>query len=268
MRRTTLVLCCLALPLALGAQDRKTIYRHHTLWTKVDVSDFDPTNQWGWGVDGIIRRKNELGSGSIVDAPMRESLRPWLHYQITPTARLSVSPLGLMRTTDYVGKPEDLDRPSTLEWRSTMQFFHHHKQLSGRLMHTWRYRYELRWQERADADTYRYSNRLRVMYRTRYALNSSDIYQDGTVYLMAQNEIGINMGRNVTTNVFNQNRLYLGVGRRVLNSARVELRYVDRFRARRGEPYEFDLDRGVMLMFGVDQLKLLGSKDIPVRLID
>lgn len=268
MSRFLLVLCCLAAPAVLAAQDRKTIYNHETLWTKVEVNDFDVENKWGWGVDGIIRRKNEFGTGFIAQEPMRESLRPWFHYQVTPLARLSISPIGFMHTTEYVGKPEDLDRDPYHELRTTLQFFHHHKLLDGKLMFTWRYRYELRWQEQPATDDYRYFNRMRVMFRTRYALNSNDIYQDGTYYLMAQNEVGINMGRQVTTNVFNQNRMYLGIGRRVFNSARMEVRYVDRFRARGGQPFEFDQDRGLMLMFGVDQLRLLGSKDIPVRLID
>lgn len=255
-------------PALAAAQDRKTIYYHNTLWTKAEVNDFTDDGRWGWGVDGIVRRKNEFGSGFLAAEPMRESIRPWFHRQITPTARLSISPIGLMHTTDYVGKPEDLDRAPYKEFRTTFQFFHHHKQFGGKLMHTWRYRYELRWQERPAQADYRYLNRMRVMYRVRYALNTDDIYQDGTYYVMAQNELGINMGRQVTNNVFNQNRMYLGVGRRFLNSARIEVRYVDRFRSRGGQPYEFDHDQGLMVMFGIDQLKLLGSKDIPVRIID
>lgn len=268
MRAILLGCGLLCLPALLSAQPGKTVYHHQTLWTKAEVNDFNEAGEWGWGVDGIIRRKNELGSGFITDAPMRESIRPWLHRQLTPTARLSISPIGLMHTTEYVGKPEDRDRPSYKEWRTTMQFFHHHKQIGGKLMHTWRYRYELRWQERPDDDEYRYSNRLRVMYRVRYALNSPDIYQDGTWYAMAQSEVGLNAGRAVETNFFNQHRMYVGVGRRFLNSARFEVRYVDRFRARGGSPYEYDHDHGLMLSFAIDQLRLLGSKDIPVRIID
>lgn len=264
------IAACLALaaPNLLAAQDNKTVYHHQTLWTKAEVNDFDATGRWGWGVDAILRRKNELGQGFIAAEPMRESLRPWLHYQVTPSARLSISPIGYMHTTDYVGVETDRDRARTREYRTTFQFFHHHKQLSGRLMHTWRYRYELRWQGQEGENDLRYFNRVRVMYRTRFALNSPDIYQDGTVYLMAQSELGLNAGRQITTNFFNQHRMYLGIGRRVLNSARIELRYVDRFRSRGGAPYEFDHDHGLMLTFGIDQLRLLGSKDIPVRLID
>lgn len=264
-----LLLCVIiAMPVAAAAQPSKTVYHHQTLWTKAEVNDFTADGQWGWGVDGIIRRKNELGSGFITDAPMRESIRPWLHRQVTPTARLSISPIGLMHTTEYVGKLEDRGRPDYKELRTTLQFFHHHKQIGGKLMHTWRYRYELRWQERPEEDRYRYSNRLRVMYRVRYSLNSSDVYQDGTWYAMAQSELGVNAGRAIETNFFNQHRMYLGVGKRVMNSARVELRYVDRFRARGGSPYEYDHDHGLMLTMGIDQLRLLGSKDIPVRIID
>jgi len=264
----------LCLPLAalvapLRAQSRKEVFNTETLWTKLEINDFQDTGPWGWGVDGIIRRKNELGRGSIVQSPMRESFRPWVHYNFSPMARLSISPLGYMNTTEYVGVPEDRDRDPYHELRTTFQFFHHHKQLNGRLMHTWRYRYELRWQERPGEDDYRYTNRFRFRYRARLGLNSNDFYRDKTAYLTVSNEVNLNMGREVVWNTFNQNRLYAGVGYRFLTAARAELRYVDRFRTRGATGYQFDHDRGVMLAVYVDQLRLLGSKDIPrVRFID
>jgi len=253
----------------LHAQTRKDVFNSQSLWTKLEVNDFQDTGPWGWGIDGIIRRKNELGQGSIVQSPMRESFRPWVHYNVSPMARLSISPLGYMHTTEYVGVPEDRDRDPYHELRTTVQFFHHHKQLDGRLMHTWRYRYELRWQERPGQDDYRYSNRFRVRYRARLGLNSNDFYRDRTAYLMVSNEVNLNLGREVVFNTFNQNRLYAGVGYRFLTAARAELRYVDRFRTRGATGFQFDHDRGVMLAVYVDQLRLLGSKDIPrVRFID
>jgi hypothetical protein len=74
-------------------------------------------------------------------------------------------------------------------------------------------------------------------------------------------EIGLNFGKNVPY-IFNQNRFYAGVGYRFLTAARVELRYVDRFRTRGATGYEYDLDRGVMLGIYIDQISLFGTKDI------
>jgi hypothetical protein len=69
--------------------------------------------------------------------------------------------------------------------------------------------------------------------------------------------------------MFNQNRLYIGMGYRFLTAARVELRYVNRFRSRGGTGFEYDLDRGIMLGIYIDQLSLLGTKDIlKVRYFD
>jgi hypothetical protein len=269
--RAAAVLCLslAALATSLDAQSRKEVFNSQSLWAKLEINDFQDKGPWGWGLDGIIRRKNELGRGSIVQSPMRESVRPWVHYNFSPMARLSISPIGYMNTTEYVGVPEDRDRAPYHELRSTIQFFHHHKQLDGRLMHTWRYRYELRWQERPGQEDYRYSNRLRFRYRARLGLNSNDFYRNNTAYLMVSNEVNLNMGREVVFNTFNQNRLYAGVGYRFLTAARAELRYVDRFRTRGATGYQFDHDRGVMLAVYVDQLRLLGSRDIPrVRFID
>jgi len=262
-------LLCVALASAAGAQDRKVVYPHEVFWSKVEINDIFDNGKWGWGVDGVYRRKNEEGRGGMFDAPLRESVRPWVHYQFSPNARFSVSPLGYMHTTEYVANPEDREREPYHELRTTLQFFHHHKQLDGRLMHTWRYRYELRWQEQAGRDDYRYTNRFRFRYRARYMLNSDNFYEDGTVYLMASNEIGLNLGRPVVLNTFNQNRLYAGVGVRFLNSVRAEARYVDRIRTRGSTGFEFDHGRGLMLAVYIDQLRNVGKKDIPsVRFVE
>jgi hypothetical protein len=253
----------------LLAQDSKVVYPTETFWSKLEINDFGESGKWGWGLDGIIRRKNEFGEGSIFMSPLRESIRPWVHYQFSPLARLSISPLGYMNTTEYVAKPEDMLRPPYHELRTTLQFFHHQKVAKGRIMHTWRYRYEFRWQERPGTDEYRYTNRFRFRYRIRYMLNTTDFYENKTLYLMASDELGINIGENVVWNTFNQNRLYVGVGMRFLTAVRAELRYVDRLRTRGATGYEFDLDRGLMVCVYVDMLRRVGSKDIPiVRFVD
>lgn len=255
-------LLCIALLFnsSVKAQGKVT-YKHNTFWSKTEVNQIFNESKWGLGFDFVYRTKNELGEGSRFTSMMHESYRPWLHYQFSQNARLSVSPIGYMRTQDYIGKPSDYLRPPYEEFRTTFQFFHHFKQADGRVLHTWRYRYEMRWQEQPLTDDYRYLNRFRLRYRVRVGLNSSDFYANRTLYTSLSNEIGINFGKNVTY-MFNQNRLYIGMGYRFLTAARVELRYVNRFRSRGSTGFEYDLDRGIMLGIYIDQVSLLGTRDI------
>jgi hypothetical protein len=243
---------------ASQAQDRKVFYPHAVFWSKTEINQLDRNNRWGLGLDFVYRRKSGLNDNDMFSQPLRESIRPWVHYQFSPYARLSVSPIGYMHTNEYLGKPEDLDRAPYHELRSTIQFFHHQKSPSGKWMHTWRYRYEWRWQERPGFDEYRFFTRFRLRYRFRYMLTGNDFYANRTWYAAVSNEIGLNLGKNVVYNTFNQSRLYVGVGHRFLNAIRVEARYVDRIRTRGATGFEFDHGRGLMLGIYVDQLTSVG----------
>lgn len=251
-----------------SAQNAKLIYPHKVFWSKTEVNEIFPSG-WGLGADVVIRRKNELGEGSMFKSPLRESFRPWVHYQFSPVSRFSVSPLGYMRTNEYIGKPSDFDRNPYSEWRTTFQFFHHTKQANGKLMHTWRYRYELRWQDLPNQEDLRFLHRFRFRYRIRYIINGNDFYSNNTLYAAVSNEIGLNFGKNVVLNTFNQNRLYVGMGCRFANAARIELRYVDRFRTRGATGFEFDHGKGLMIGLYVDQWSNLKKHHIPqVRFSD
>lgn len=243
----------------IHSQDSKEVYKHDVFWHKTEINELF-NYKWGVGLDFVYRSKNELQSGSMFDSHLRTSIRPWVHYQFSPNARLSFAPIGYMYTNEYVGTEQDLGRLPYHELRTTLQFLHHYKHFDGRVMHTWRYRYEFRWQEQPLLDEYRYFTRFRFRYRVRVLFNSRDFYQDKTIYTAISNEIGINIGSNVVLNTFNQNRLYLGLGVRFLNSARLELRYVDRFRARGATGFEFDHGRGFMVGLYIDQLSAIGSK--------
>jgi hypothetical protein len=255
--------------LTLDTYGQKIIYPHSVFWSKTEINQLDANNRFGLGVDFVYRRKSGLETGNMFSERLRESIRIWGHYQFSEYARLSISPIGYMYTHEYLGKPEDLQRDPYFEWRSTVQFFHHIKQWKGRIMHTWRYRYEFRWQEQPGLDDLRFLMRFRMRYRIRVMLNSQDFYQDKTAYLAVSNEIGLNLGRSVLYNTFNQNRLYVGLGYRFLNTARVELRYVDRIRTRGSTGIEFDHGRGMMIGLYFDSLTGLGKKgDFKVKYTD
>jgi len=237
---------------------QKEVYRHRVFWSKSEINQVYP-NKFGWGADLVIRRKNEMGQGNMFAEPLRESFRPWLHYQFSPYARFSFSPLGYMHTNEYKADLADFQRPDYHELRTTFQFFHHQKQLEGKLMHTWRYRYELRWQEQQNDDDYRFLTRFRIRYRVRYVFKGANFYENNMMYAAVSNELGINIGKSVPYN-FNQSRWYLGAGVRFANAARIEVRYVDRYRARGSAGNLYDRGQGLMLGIYIDQLSELGKK--------
>lgn len=255
------ILVMLLCTASLCAQDRKVIYPHNVFWSKTEINQLDSRQRWGLGLDFVYRRKSGLTDRNMFAEPLRESIRPWLHYQFSAYARLSLSPLGYMNTNEYLGKESDLLRLPYHELRTTLQFFHHQKARNGKWMHTWRYRYELRWQERPAQEDYRFFTRFRFRYRIRYVITGNDFYKNNTWYAAVSNEIGLNMGKNVVLNTFNQNRLYVGVGCRFLNAVRAEVRYVDRIRTRGATGFEFDHGRGLMLGLYVDNLTSIGKLD-------
>lgn len=246
---------------------QRIVNRHNVFWHQTEIneiyykndSDEEKPRGWGWGADFIYRTRSDLDNKSMFAEQNRIGFRPWFHYQFSPNSRLSLAPIGFMHTDEYKARPEDFERPPYRERRITLQYFHHLKEGKGRFMHTWRYRYEWRWQETA-AGNWRYFNRLRIRYRLRYMISGDDFYKNKIFYVAVNNEVGINIGRNVPY-MFNQNRLYAGLGYRFLNAIRAELHFVDQFRTRGSIGNEYDNGRGLMLLLYIDQLSKISTKD-------
>jgi hypothetical protein len=247
---------------------QKVVYPHSVFWNKTEINEIFKNN-WGLGADFVFRTKSGIDNNNMFSKRLRESFRPWIHYQFSLYSRISISPIGLMYTHEYEGKESDLLRNPYGELRSTIQFFNHSKQLNGKLMHTWRYRYELRYQS-PFTENERFFSRFRFRYRIRYVLTGNDFYANNIWYLAASNEIGLNFGKSVVYNIFNQNRLYLGVGVRVKNTLRLELRYINRYRTRGATGYEFDNGQGVMLGIYLDGIRGFGkdSDDYKIQYTD
>ena len=267
-RYNLLIITLILGSLQVFSQDEKIFYNNGIFWNKNEFAQFFEDKPYGIGLDVIHRRGTTFENNNPLERHLRTSVRPWFHYQFSPDARLSVSPIGYFSTNEYEAMPFDVGRPSSFELRSTIQFFHHHKQMAGKIMHTWRYRLEFRNRQTEGSDEFVNFARFRFRYRFRYIINAPDFYTQGMWYTNVSCEIGLNMGAPVVYNTFNQNRIYFGVGKRIFNSARLELRYVDRVRTR-GTGYEFDRGRGVMLALNVDQISILGRKYTqPVRYAD
>jgi hypothetical protein len=71
-----------------------------------------------------------------------------------------------------------------------------------------------------------FTNRVRVLQRFSLPLNNKEIV-DKTWYLSTYDELFINFGKNVTQNIFDQNRAFLGLGYKIPKLGRLEFGYMN-----------------------------------------
>jgi hypothetical protein len=239
--------------LAQGEEpERKTIYPHGVAWHKTTIADYPRDGDIGWEVDIVHRRRNALGEGSMFDNHLRTSVRPWVNWQVREHTRLSVSPLAVFRTDDYVATPSDVDRPRYPELRTTLQLKHWID--SGRAQNIIRIRQEFRIRKDSYDDEEWYTfHRTRLRYSLRVPLTTPSFYDPWTLYTNVFNEVGLNYGEQVVRNIFNQNRFYAGLGWRIGHNVRTEVGFVSQFRSRR-TGNEFDHGRGMLVYLYVDRL--------------
>lgn len=241
------------IPLLIFSQNQKEIFKHDVFWFNFEVRE-SLDDKWGLGADYLYRSSSDIDNSSPFASLIRSSIRPWVHYRLSSTSGLSLSPIGYMYSKPHVASEEDKLRPSNYELRTTFQFLHNYTHFNGKLTHTFRYRYEFRFREQVDQSSLQFTSRFRIRYQARYLLNSDNFYEKKTLYTSISNEISISIGKNVLYNTFHQNRLYVAMGYRFFNSARVELRYVNQYITRGSTGFEFDNGRGVMLSITIDQL--------------
>lgn len=127
----------------------------------------------------------------------------------------------------------------------------------GRLVIGHRFRLEQRWLGQLSTanprqiEGWQYQNRIRYQLSLAYPLSGPTI-DDHEFYLNAFDELFISFGRHVQDNVFNQNRLSVGLGYQIHNNFKIELNYFNRvLQHGQGDPITkkriFDFDNGFRL---------------------
>jgi hypothetical protein len=98
-----------------------------------------------------------------------------------------------------------------------------------------RYRLEQRWNQRLATPTtdagWTYTNRARYLVRG-FVAPGGGTPEDGESYFVASDEVFINFGGNVRNNVFDQNRLFAGVGHRWSRAFTAEIGYMNQLLVR------------------------------------
>lgn len=133
-------------------------------------------------------------------------------------------------TSKYGNIPVKSTFPENRSWLQIQQ-----KNNRGRLEITERIRVEQRWVHNPiqnsvssewEAGPSVYSNRARILQRFNLALNKKG-FENGTIYLAAYDEFFASFGKNVPTNIFDQNRAFLGFGIQLKQIGRVECGYLN-----------------------------------------
>lgn len=127
---------------------------------------------------------------------------------------------------------------------------------TGVLRFAHRHRLEQRWIEQIARDAagverrdgWRYVNRYRYQFRTTVQRHPNDVAQP---YLTAYDELFIGFGRNVTGNVFDQNRAFAGAGYRWGDALRVEAGYLNQY-VLRGNGREVEQNHTLFVGFASD----------------
>lgn len=140
-------------------------------------------------------------------------IRPGLSYALTANTDIAAG-------YAYIGSYSPTV-PDTTEHRLWQQLVHRHDAGHGRLQH--RFRLEQRFIERASAGDI-YSDRLRYFVRYTQPLSAQSDY-----FVAAQNEVFLNLSNKDSLNnqTFNQNRAYLGLGKKLSPTLSVELGYLN-----------------------------------------
>ncbi|HEY9227025.1 MAG TPA: DUF2490 domain-containing protein [Gemmatimonadaceae bacterium] len=129
------------------------------------------------------------------------------------------------------------------------------RQPIGRLVLDHRYRLEQRWVERltttstgaSEHDGWTYTNRARYFLRTIVAPGGGPP-ENGETYFVGYDEVFVNFGQNVRANIFDQNRIFAGVGHRWSAAFSLEVGYLNQIVLRSNGT---DVERNHTILIGL-----------------
>lgn len=186
---------------------------NHNLWLCY-FSDARLAGRWGLHTEFQYRRTNGLRD------PQQYFYRVGANYYLAKDVLLTAG-LAHLRSLPYGDYPDPgrTDERRIYQLVALTQHF-------GRLDLTHRYIQDQRWLQAEGEGRYLFQNRSRYRAQLKLALTGPKL-SPGTLYALASEEIFISYGRNVAANVFNQNRLYGGLGFQFTKALALEVSYLN-----------------------------------------
>jgi hypothetical protein len=230
----TLLLCLMA-PAALRAQEPNRISDPNFHAWYMYFGDH-PIGEGPWGLhfDGQWRRQ---GVGQKWQQLL---LRPGVNYDFTPHVQASGG-YAFIESHPYGRFPAQTNAPEHRIWQQLLL-----RQKAGQANLAHRFRLEQRFVGIKDASLPEgdrltgYSHRNRVRYFAKGTIPVGPGGSDSDYFLAAYNEVMFNFGRN-TVRVFDQNRAYVAVGRRLPGFGAIEIGYLQQtVQQGNGRVFEFN----------------------------
>ena len=231
------VLLCLIAPAAsLQAQEpnRVSDLNFHAWYM---YSGDHPVGEGPWGLhfDGQWRRQG------IGQKWQQLLLRPGLNYDINAKVQVSGG-YAFIDTYPYGDFPAPTAFPEHRIWQQLLL-----RQTVGQASLAHRFRLEQRFVGITDANLPEgdrlvgYSYRNRVRYYAKGIIPVGRGGPDSDYFLAAYNEVKFNFGRNTAMNVFDQNRAYVALGRKLPGFGTIEIGYLQQtVQQGNGRVFEFN----------------------------
>ena len=190
---------------------------------------------WGVHFDGQWRRQG------IGQKWQQLLLRPGVNYDFNANVQVSGG-YGFIETHPYGDFPAPTAFPEHRIWQQLLL-----RQKVGKTKLAHRFRLEQRFVGLMDATRPEgdrlldYVHRNRIRYYTKGTIPIGRGGPDSDYFLAAYNEIKLNFGKNTARNVFDQNRAYIAVGRKLPGFGAIEIGYLQQtVQQGNGRVFEFN----------------------------
>ncbi len=245
-----LVLFAVVYPAEVGAQQ----YHHNVTWGRLALAD-TINGKLRWELFIQQRRQNrEPGSLNALQALQFVGYQPWLHYQHSPSTRVSLSPISYFDSHLLIVESLDEFKPSFREWRVAVRL--DQRQTYRYFTTLTRYTIERRWRDLGHNNVFLPNWRIRYLLQLEKPLKANWIKKP--LSIVVSNETFVQFGRAVkgNPNVFDQNRLYAGFTYSLSRNVKTSLGYMYWFQ-QRPSGKEFDHSN---LVWGVLSLENVFSQ--------
>lgn len=193
--------------------------------------NYENYNAWG-AITGVAKLNNkfdlyadlQLRQSNYGKSPLQYMIRPGIIYNFNDQFAIGA---GYLYSITYKYGEVPGTKFTFPEHRAWEQFVI--KSKVNRVEIQQRGRMEHRWLGEVTADMevarYRYQNRIRYLLRANIPLNGEKI-KKGVFYFCAYDELMISFGQKVGGNVYDQNRLFAGVGYHLGQAGKIEIGYL------------------------------------------
>jgi hypothetical protein len=218
--------CLLAQPLDAP---EKQIRESTQLWAGY-FAQIRLTNHWGLWTDAHLRTKQDLIVGLSQGV-----VRVGLMYYLTDATRVTVG-YAYMNHFPNEGHAS-VSRPEHRPWQQIQW-----QQNGPRIRLTHRLRFEQRFRRRLGNDRqlgegYAYNSRLRYNLQAAFPLSRNG-FAPGGLSLVLNDEVHVNVGRNIMYNYFDQNRFFVGLGYQLGTQTSLQAGYMNLFQ-QQASGYQF-----------------------------